>query len=399
MEAVEDPEPNQEEESPSHDQNDATPYIPPDNEEQAIFEADNLDDNQRAFLAQVRQINVCRTLDLTMSAERLAMANLSKGSSGKLMADGCADTCIAAIGNGFTEVSRTERTITLVGFDADLTKKDIPIGSAVTVIDLPRGPVAIQLNETPLLENGSNSLLSTAQAREFGVIVDDVAIRHGGKQHIQADNLIIPMKMHRSLLYVPIREPTEWELNHLPRIHLTSDEVWDPARLNDALDGKVIYPSDDDLDGMDDYLRMINFTDLDPLQHIPDEDADSIIKWIQGERFAAPNITAPSDTFDYPKLTSNFGFVNEQLVKDTIAATTQLATNVLRLPLRRHFKSRHPQLNCPRLREEYSTDTLFSSVTGIGGHTCAQVFVGKSSKYGAVYGMITESEGGPSSLL
>ena len=32
LEAVEDPEPNQEEELPSHDQNDATPYIPPDNE-------------------------------------------------------------------------------------------------------------------------------------------------------------------------------------------------------------------------------------------------------------------------------------------------------------------------------------------------------------------------------
>ena len=156
------------------------------------------------------------------------------------MADGCANTCIAAIGKDITEVSSTQRTINLVGFDSDLTKKNIPIGSAVTVVDLSKGPIAIQLNETPLLENGSNSLLSTAQACEFVIIVDDVATCHGSKQHIEADNLIIPMKMHRSLLYVPICAPTEWKLAHLPRIHLTSDKFWDPACLNDAVDGKVI---------------------------------------------------------------------------------------------------------------------------------------------------------------
>ena len=77
LEAVEEPELPQEEVSP--DSSDTSPYVPPDIEEQAMFEADNLDDNQRAFIAQVRQINVCRTLDLSMSTERLAMANHSKG--------------------------------------------------------------------------------------------------------------------------------------------------------------------------------------------------------------------------------------------------------------------------------------------------------------------------------
>ena len=51
---------------------------------------------------------------------------------GKLMADGCADTSVAAIGNGFVEVSRTRRSVTLVGFDDDLSKKTVPIGSAVS---------------------------------------------------------------------------------------------------------------------------------------------------------------------------------------------------------------------------------------------------------------------------
>jgi hypothetical protein len=64
------------------------------------------------------------------------------------------------------------------------------------------------------------------------------------------------------------------------------------------------------------------------------------------------------------------------VVKHTVAATTQLAKNVLRLPLRQHFKSRFPSLNVRRLREPYATDTFFSSERSVDGSTCAQLYVG-----------------------
>ena len=71
-----------------------------------------------------------------------------------------------------------------------------------------------------------------------------------------------------------------------------------------------------------------------------------------------------------------------------------LAKNYLNPPLRRHFKSRYPQLNRNRLREQYSTDTFFSSVpTILTGATCAQIFVGTHSIYTAVYPMKSESHG------
>ena len=60
------------------------------------------------------------------------------------------------------------------------------------------------------------------------------------------------------------------------------------------------------------------------------------------------------------------------VVKHTIAATTQYAKNVLRLPMRQHFKSRFPSLNVRRLREPYATDTFFSSERSIDG-LCATV--------------------------
>ena len=78
----------------------------------------------------------------------------------------------------------------------------------------------------------------------------------------------------------------------------------------------------------------------------------------------------------------------------TLEVTTQLTKNTLRLPMRRHIKSRFPQLNRNRLREIYATDTIFSSVPAINtGNTCMQVFSAKKSKFCAEYGMKTESCG------
>ena len=73
--------------------------------------------------------------------------------------------------------------------------------------------------------------------------------------------------------------------------------------------------------------------------------------------------------------------------------TTSLAKLDSRLPLRRHIKAQFPQLKYKRLTETYCTDTLFASVKSLEGYTCAQLFVGKESKYTKVYGMRTESQG------
>ena len=155
-----------------------------------------MNEDQKHWLARFRMVNATKTIDISGSKDALSFTmNATTKGKGKMMADGCADISIAAVGNGFREISRSDKTVTLVGFNNDLSKKEIPIGSAAAAIDLPRRTVIIQLNEAPLLHGGSNSLLSTAQAREGGVIVDDVAKRHGGWQHIQDEDYIIPLKL------------------------------------------------------------------------------------------------------------------------------------------------------------------------------------------------------------
>ena len=61
--------------------------------------------------------------------------------------------------------------------------------------------------------------------------------------------------------------------------------------------------------------------------------------------------------------------------------------------MRRHFKSRFPQLNVNRLREKYATNTWFATVPSLGGSEAVQFFVGTKLHFMRAYGMKEESEG------
>ena len=153
--------------------------------EQAQFEEENCNEMQKRWLASVRQINHARVMNISSTCVpiRYSMQTTTTG-KGKLYADGCADTGIAAIRNGMVEVYTTKKKVTLVCFDDTLSKKEITIGGAAGAIDLPTGTIVVQMNEVYLLKGATNSVLSNTQAREYGLKVHDVALRHGGKQSI-----------------------------------------------------------------------------------------------------------------------------------------------------------------------------------------------------------------------
>ena len=77
-------------------------------------------------------------------------------------------------------------------------------------------------------------MLSTFQARDFEIKVNDVATRHGGGQKISAGGQVIPLQVDKALLSALIKEPTQAELVNLPRIMLTNGEVWNPSSIGDA---------------------------------------------------------------------------------------------------------------------------------------------------------------------
>ena len=106
---------------------------------------------------------------------------------------------------GLFEVSRTEIKSTLVGINHDHSRKVILIVSNATSIDLPNCNIIDQMYKTPLLHVGSNSLISTSQAYEFGVAVNDVDKIHSGKWYTHAKYQVISTHVYKFLMYVPIQ--------------------------------------------------------------------------------------------------------------------------------------------------------------------------------------------------
>ena len=119
------------------------------------------------------------------------------------MSGGRADTSGASTGNVFVEVLWTTQKVASAKFNDDLSKKFISIVSTATAIYVPNGTFIYDRNDTLILHEGANYLISTAQDRRFGVAIHDVAKRHGGKQYIHADNWVIPMNFEKALTYGP----------------------------------------------------------------------------------------------------------------------------------------------------------------------------------------------------
>ena len=94
---------------------------------------------------------------------------------------------------------------------------------------------------------------------------------------------------------------------------------------------------------------------------------------------------------DLAKLKPFFGWESTDKIKTMLDKTTQHHRGVIHYPFRKHFKSRYPGANVPRLNEWVATDTFFNDtpamddgVPGHGGCTMLQVFYGLTS--GTVHG-------------
>ena len=90
------------------------------------------------------------------------------------------------------------------------------IGDFATDMELPNGTVIDHLKNNPILNVGNNSLLSTTQARYFGLVLHEFAKNISCKQYIHVGYWVISMK------YISV---------------------------SDALKGKVVYPDNYKVDG------------------------------------------------------------------------------------------------------------------------------------------------------
>ena len=254
----------------------------------------------------------------------------------------------------------TGRKIQVGGPMTSWKKRDLRLIEAATAYDHPSGQTFI-IKVQAIESDEGTSLLSSSQLRAMGCEVDDVAKCHGGQSRIVSNcGVQVPLKYRQGLILLEnLRQPTNDELHNCPIIDWNV-APWNPVEENDSSDDESVMPT------------LLLDDDLDPAQ--------------------ALNARSTVQEPDWNWLQKCFLNKPIKVIKNTIRATTQFATNIASFPLKRHFKSRFPALNVRRINEPVATDTFFSTVPAIGGATCAQIFVGLVSKYTRVYPMHTESE-------
>ena len=257
-----------------------------------------------------------------------------------MLIDTGADTCV--LGPAFRIISSTDRTVDMVGAQADMIRENLVIGSGVTLATLENGEnVILRFNESLINDKIGKSILGVNQVRHHQHEVNETAEYFGGQQNIVTlEEKTIPLKFQDSMTWLKISYPSDEDLTSLPIIEMTSDVPWDPS--------------------------------------------------LTGQRPIAPMTKKKPP--DYEQYRKCLGWKPEQVIKKTIEGTTQYASSTMRIPMRQRFKARNRSLFVRRLRETVATDTFFSSEIGINGEQCAQLYVGKTSKLTDVFGMTTKSQ-------
>ena len=98
--------------------------------------------------------------------------NASTQDTFKVTVDGGANTCLYGQGHLFLEY--TERKANVIGFDEELERKDLRIGTSITKLTLPDGfKILLMKNESIDHTSQPNSMLSVNQVQANGLDVDD----------------------------------------------------------------------------------------------------------------------------------------------------------------------------------------------------------------------------------
>ena len=198
----------------------------------------------------------------------------------------------------------------------------------------------------------ADSLLSISQCRLYGTDIDDTPQRHGGKQCITSrDGIKIPLVYRHGLVDMDIAYPTEEELDTLEWVQMVDEKDWVPP-------------------------TMVDYYQFDETR---------------AEISANPMKGKPSKV-DYESYRPFLLWKSIDVVKRTFDATTRHARHDVRIPMRKHYKSRNPALNVRRLKETYATDTFFATTKALHGETMVQLYAGRKSMFTVVYGMKSETQ-------
>ncbi len=320
-----------------------------------------------------RKINVHMTYHITQAQKAQHGSLVDRGANGGLA------------GSDVRILTKSMRKCTVTGID-NHALQGLDIVQAAALVNTNHGPVNLILNEYAYYGHG-HTIHSSGQIEYFKNEVDDKSFILGGKQCITTvDGYSMPLICKGGLMYLSFMgKPTNDDLAKYPSVHLTSPHEWDPSVLDyeHSEDDPTWLTNPNDrfmfdpkFDEFGDYNNRVILA-LDYLADIPSPQVMSLSLNLHNRVPDKPN---------YEKLRPYFGWVNADVVKNTMDQTTQWGVSVDTIPMKRHLKSRNPALNVPRRHEPVATDTIMSDTPAVdSGVTNAQLFVGRDSLVADVY--------------
>jgi hypothetical protein len=120
--------------------------------------------------------------------------------------DGGTDTC--ALGKGWEVlfVDKTRRENVVIFDHEAAVKRNLPIVSEITAVDLPDGiSVILIVHEAIFTDTFNHSLLSEFQLSDFGVKIDSIYHKHGGTQKMEIQDvggsLVVPLELAGCMIH------------------------------------------------------------------------------------------------------------------------------------------------------------------------------------------------------
>ena len=266
-------------------------------------------------------------------------------------------------------------TVDAIPFDKPIGKlTNLPIVHTVYAHDDSETMVTslLRFNHIIYVKDMDNALLCPNQARENGIVVDDVPKRldHTGNStfSIITTNVSLPLLQNGATAYLSLRRPTDQELDELYNqvIDMTDENEWNPYRDSEYPPYKTSTLSSISCEGVDDWL----------LDH-------------HNRRISAVMVK-PKDRLT-PEYLAQIWKCGLETARKTIEASTCAHYRNVTKGLTKRFKPtrdfmRYRQIRLPA--GEFFTDTMMAKVRSVRGYTCAQIY---GNKFGFIKAYLMEN--------
>ena len=304
------------------------------------------------------------------------------GTLGRNEMDTMADTCCA--GRNWTLLETTGMECTVNDFAGNqVGKSSVPVATCATVVREAKSGLEIVVIGHQMLWFGDKldkTLLNQNQIRHAGHDVRDDPTRKDREGFgIWVDGFHIPFQLHGTTVYFESRAPSPQDIEQMPSVTVTRQEMWDPHTVDLSVQDASPY-----LETYGPSMAGIGEISvaLTPEGITRELASRPRVKQVESSRHGSATAESLSRKWR----------IGLDSARNTLRVTTQQGIRTAISPITRRYRVDNLALHRNRLHTRFHTDTLFSKTTSLSGNKCAQLFT--DGHFTAVYPLPSKAQVG-----